>query len=125
MKSVGVIFSFSLLLYASGSFASHWVQVASTADSVVEIDTETLKKDGNQRYFWERRRWTAPQMGADGKTYNNEIFKGAVDCVADTLVGSSITWRMGDLIVGDLERSKPMDIAPDSVSQGAERAVCR
>lgn len=104
--------------------AAQWVHTAGTADSEIQVAVETVKRVGTKRTFWQRQIWTSPQV-MGGKQYDNQLSKVSIDCAADTLEATSISWKMGDMQVDSLDKSSLIDIQPDSVSEATEKAVCK
>ena len=111
---------------ASNAMASRWVNVARSDVAVIDLDMDTLRSIGDERVVWTR---TTPISGelkfADGDSYDEEMDRSHFNCATDTAYATSVTYRLNGAVVFSQQRTNTFDIAPGTVAESEERAVCR
>jgi hypothetical protein len=105
--------------------AANWVQVASSDTSIIQIDMTTVKRISNERVYWAKRIYSQPTQLPSGRSFDSILSRGHVDCDSDTAYSTSITYYLGDQNIDYLERSNRQDIAPGTVLEAQEHAVCK
>ena len=118
--------SATLFCLASSVMASDWKPIVSGTSGALQYDAASLKRSGNSVTFWEKTSYRTPQSLANGVLYDTMLAHRTIDCANDKVIALSGNFQLNGRIVYavDVADSTPVDIAPDSVTQADQQALC-
>lgn len=125
----------ALLGLAFNAMASNWVTVSKSPSTVMEIESESMKKEGPTVTVWERFRYSSPIKLADSpaakdsqqppKYFDTFLTKITINCHADTVDIHAVRFSLKGETVGSANAESTNLIEPDTPVSTTERYVCR
>jgi hypothetical protein len=124
----GGIAVLGLLLMTIGSpvMAAKWRASSSAGKVIAYIDTDAIRRKGDDVWFWRELRWPETQTLENGVRYDRAAAQFKADCRTMTFVSLRNRLNLGDRLLFDgKDDNDEVHVAePGSTAEADLRAVC-
>jgi hypothetical protein len=122
------LFALPLLLTAASApaLSENWRATGSTGGAVGYVDTDSVKRQGDEVRFWTEIRYSEPQSLPAGKLFDRMAALVEIDCRAKTYRSVRIRANLGGRLVhqGKIPNDRPDPVRPGTNIDAQMRAVC-
>jgi hypothetical protein len=119
---------YGLLLAISGSpaLSANWRASSSAGEVVAYIDTDAIKRKGDEVWFWRELRWPEPQTMAGDLRYDRMAARYKANCRTMTFQSLRNRMNLGDRVLFDAkdDNDEIHTAEPGSNGEADLRAAC-
>ncbi|WP_415872988.1 surface-adhesin E family protein [Burkholderia ubonensis] len=119
-----IFLALSLACIVNTALASNWTPIGQSKFERVEVERNSMRRDGTHVQVWVREVFVSPRNGPAGKPFDTLMYRQSIDCMHGTTTVSTMTWNLNGNVVESRAQSDSFDIVPDSVSEFVEQAIC-
>jgi hypothetical protein len=126
MRTAIIALSLLVTMLGSPARSENWRPSSGTGEVVAYIDTDAIRRKGDEVRFWRQLRWPEPQTLPNGIRYDRmaALFKG--DCRAMSYISLRNRLNLGDRLLfdGKDDNHEVHVVEPGSNGEADLRAAC-